>query len=97
MKAFGARVAPLMSEDVVEICGAQRGRRWRRGFALDLPQPDKGADDAGQGVAVGDGEGGQPKLGGALDHLLGVRGPGEEGEIGGDGELGIGHVPVMFV
>ncbi len=50
MKAFGARVAPLMSEDVVEICGAQRGRRWRRGFALDLPQPDMGADDAGQGV-----------------------------------------------
>jgi hypothetical protein len=55
------------------------------------------SDHPGQRVPVGDGNGGKAKLGGTLNHLLRMRGPGEEGEIGGIAEFGIGHVPLMFL
>ena len=45
---------------------------------------------ARQGVAVGDADGVEPELGGLSHHLAGMRGPAEEGEVRGDGELGIG-------
>jgi hypothetical protein len=52
------------------------------------------ADDAGEGVAVGDGDGAVAELGGAEDHFVRVGGAAEEGEIGGDVELGVGVISV---
>ena len=47
------------------------------------------ADDAGQRVAIGDGEGGQVQLDGPSDKLVGVRGPFEEGEVRPAAQLGV--------
>ena len=50
-----------------------------------------GADEAGDRVAVGDGEGGQAELDRAERVFLRVAAAGQEGEVGGDRELGEGH------
>ena len=55
-----------------------------------FPGGDMGADDAGEGVGVGEGDRVQPQLGGAEHQLIGVAPPGEEGEVARDRELGIG-------
>ena len=49
-----------------------------------------GADDPGQRVAVGQGEGAVAEFGRAFDHLLGVRGAPQEGKVAGDLEFGVG-------
>jgi hypothetical protein len=49
-----------------------------------------GADDPGERVGVGDCEGVIAEIRGALDELVGMTGAGEEGEVGGDGEFGVG-------
>ena len=56
---------------------------------------DVGADDAGEGVVIGDGDGLVAEIGGPLDQLLGVRGPAQEAEIAGHRKLGVGgaHCP----
>jgi len=50
-----------------------------------------GAHHAGEAVAVGDANGGKTELIGTRDHFLRMRSPAQEGEIGGDGELGVLH------
>ncbi|HEX9660198.1 MAG TPA: hypothetical protein VGA18_07845 [Rhodothermales bacterium] len=47
------------------------------------------ADDPGEGVAVGDGEGFVAQFGGPLDELLGMRGPAKEGEVAFATKLGV--------
>ena len=59
--------------------------------ARQFPRLGVGADDACDRVHVGDGKGGHPHFGGAQDHLLGVGGPGEEGEVGQRGEFDEGQ------
>ena len=52
------------------------------------------AHHAGQRVAVGDADGGQPQLRRLPDHLLRMRGPAQEREVGGGHQLGEGgHTP----
>src|SRR5208282_6717215 len=52
------------------------------------------AHDTGKTVAVGDADGEKPKFIGSRGHLLRMRGPAQEGEVGGHGQLGIsGHFP----
>ena len=48
------------------------------------------ADDAGQRVAVGDGDAGKAETGRGEGHLFRMRGAAQEREIGGDGEFGEG-------
>ena len=74
-----------------DVARADAGR-----LARQLAQADMGADHAGQRVAVGDGDGGEAQLGRALDHLLRVRGPGEESEVRGRGELDGHDVRYLF-
>ena len=50
---------------------------------------DVGADDAGEAVAVGDGDGGHAQLVSAQGQLLRVRGTAQEAEVGGYLELGV--------
>jgi hypothetical protein len=45
---------------------------------------------AGQRVAIGQRERGETELGGAQDHLLGVRAAAQERKIAGDLQLGVG-------
>jgi hypothetical protein len=49
-----------------------------------------GAHHAGQGVAVGDADGGQAQPFGGRHQFLGVRGPAKEREVAGGLKLGIG-------
>ena len=69
------------------------GDEARHGGAVAgrLAQLLVGADEAGDRVAVGDGEGGQAELDRAERVLLRVAAPGQEGEVRGDRELGEGH------
>ena len=57
---------------------------------LRLLRGDMGAHDAGERVAVGDGEAGEAQFGGREGQLLRMRAAAQEREIGGDGELGEG-------
>ena len=57
-------------------------------LAGDLAGFGVGADDAGHGIGVGDGERGQAEKGRPAYVFLGVGGAGQEGEVGGGGELG---------
>ncbi len=50
-----------------------------------------GADHAGERVAVGDADGGEPELDRGERELFWPRRPAQEGEIRRDGDLGIGH------
>ena len=54
---------------------------------------EMGAHHAGKRVAVGDGDGREPERLGRRHQLLGMRAAAQEGEIGGDVELGVarGH------
>jgi hypothetical protein len=54
----------------------------------DLARVGVGADDAGDRVLVGDGDGGEAEEGGTLHVFLGVGAPGEEGEVRGGVEFG---------
>ena len=63
----------------------------RAAVAGDLLGAGMGAHDAGHGILVGDGQGGQPEVEGARDIVLGVRGPAEEGEVGDGAEFDEGH------
>ena len=49
-----------------------------------------GAHDAGKAVAVGDADGGKAERLGGRDHFGRMRAAAQEGEVGGDGKLGIG-------
>ena len=65
----------------------------------DRAGPGMGAHDAGHRIVVGDGNGRQVQHGGTVYVFLGVGGPGEEGEIGRDAELGEHggqYIPVLF-
>ena len=53
-----------------------------------------GPHHPGQAVAVGDGQPAVTQRRGALHQLVGVAGPGEEGEVGGAVEFGVGVVGV---
>ena len=53
-------------------------------------QRGMGAHDTGQRIAVGDGDGRQPQFGRPRHQFLGVRGPGQEGEVRGDAKFRIG-------
>ena len=70
-------------------CGDQaRGRPVAPG---NLARLDMGAHDARHTVFIGNRQRGQAQIRRTPHHLLGVRGPGEEGEVGGDGKLGKRH------
>ena len=51
-----------------------------------------GAHDPGKRVAVGQGEGAVAQLDCAFDHLIGVGGAPQEGEVAGDLEFGVGAI-----
>jgi hypothetical protein len=53
-----------------------------------LPRLRVGPHDAGEGVAVGDADGGEAEFGRARNVFLRVGGAAPEGEVRGDGELG---------
>jgi hypothetical protein len=58
----------------------------------DLLGGEMGADHAGKGVAIGDGDGLEADGFRRRDQLFGVRAAAQEGEVGGDVELGVaGH------
>ena len=61
--------------------------------AADFTRREMGAHHAGERVVVGDGDCREPKRLGRCNQLLGVRAATQEGEIGGDVELGVaGHL-----
>ena len=77
----GDDVGRPVAEDEAAADGIGEASRLRRAMA---------ADDAGERVAVGDGDAGEAEPGGLGDQLLRMRAAAQEGEIGGDGELGEG-------
>ena len=99
----GDRVLPALGAARVVVEGALRDSSLRGGRAdgahrlglgpelhlpRDLPRVGVGADDAGDRVLVGDGDGGQAEKRRTFHVLLGVGAPGEEGEVRGDVEFG---------
>ena len=56
-----------------------------------LPQRAVGAHHPRQRVAVGDGDRLEAQLGGPRRHLLGMRRPGEKGEVGGGAQFRVAH------
>ena len=88
-----------MGEQMPTLVGDVIRDRWADGAVLRLKlcalfeqtfglfRLGPGADDAGNGIGVCDGDGGQTKFCRTLHVLLGVGGPGEEGKVGGDRQL----------
>ena len=77
----GDDVGRAVAEDEPGADGVAVSRLLRHGMA---------ANDAGDRIAVGDGDAGEAEFGSARHQLLRVRAAAEEGEIRGDGKLGEG-------
>ncbi len=90
--AIGGTVHRI-GEDIGCAVGKNKARADQqfRFFAFQAFDGIIGAHHAGQRVAVGDADGGKPELRGTLHQLLRVGGAAQEGEVGGDGDLGIGR------
>ncbi len=69
-----------------EACAGMIGERQLL-FALD----EMGTHHAGNGIAIAQPDAGEPDMGGLEHQLLGMRGPAQEREIRGDGELKVGR------
>ena len=67
----------------LQLCSSCCRRHLPRGGGMR-------AHDAGDRIAIGNAEAGQSEFDGVLDQFLRMRAAAQEGEIGGDGELGIG-------
>jgi hypothetical protein len=73
----------------IRAAGIRRGGRATA--PGNLARLDMGAHDARHAVVIGNRQRGQAEIRRTPHHLFGVRGPGKEGEVGGDGKLGKGH------
>ena len=80
---------PSRADDWSVLCGLGGGDGLLA-QARQFLQGREGPDDPGHRLAVGDGDGGKAKLGRAGDKLFGMRSTGQEGEVRGDAQLGIG-------
>ncbi len=63
----------------------------RPAVARQLSRPGMRPHDPGNGIHIGHRQRGHPQFGGAGHHLLGVGGPGEEGEVRQRGQFHEGH------